>query len=50
MKKITNNLYWYNSFTLTVRAVNDAPFLLQLFEDLEILEDSWAVAMVLRPM
>ena len=34
--------------TLTVNAVNDAPVLLQPFEDLEIVEDSGAAAMVLR--
>ena len=37
--EIVSNFYWYISFTLTVRAVNDAPVLLQLFEDLEIVED-----------
>ena len=37
--EIVSNFYWYISFTLTVRAVNDAPVLLQPFEDFEILED-----------
>ena len=35
--KIASNLYLRNYFTLTVNAVNDAPVLLQPFEDLEIL-------------
>ena len=48
--EIVSNFYWYISFTLTVRAVNDAPVLLQPFEDFEILEDSRAAAMVLRLM
>ena len=46
--KIVSNCYWYISFTLTARAVNDAPVLLQSFEDFEILEDSQAATMVLR--
>ena len=45
--KIASYLYLYNYFTLTVNAVNDAPVLLQPFEDLEIVEDSGAAAMVL---
>ena len=45
--KITSNLYLSNYFTLTVNAVNDAPVLLQPFEDLEILGDSGAAAVVL---
>ena len=45
--KITSNLYLRNYFTLTVNAVNDAPVLLQPFEDLEILGDSGAAAVVL---
>ena len=45
--KIASNLYLHNYFTLTVNAVNDAPVLLQPFEDLEILGDSGAVAAVL---
>ena len=36
---IASNLYLHNYFTLTVNAVNDAPVLLQPFEDLEKLED-----------
>jgi len=39
-EKIIRNLYRRNDFTLTVNAVNDAPVLLQSFEDLEIEEDS----------
>jgi hypothetical protein len=35
----SNTFYRYNSFTLTARAVNDAPFLLQPFENLWILDD-----------
>ena len=45
--KIASNLYLHNYFTLTVNAVNDAPVLLQPFEDLEIVEDSGVAAMVL---
>ncbi len=45
--KIVSKLYLRNYFTLTVNAVNDAPVLLQPFEDLEILGDSGAAAMVL---
>ena len=41
------DLYWRFEFTLTVNAVNDAPVLLQPFEDLEILGDSGAAAVVL---
>ena len=39
---------WNNekNFTLTVKAVNDAPILLQLIEVFEILEPSKAAAMV----
>ena len=44
--KIASNLYLRNYFTLTVNAVNDAPVLLQPFDDLEIVEDSGAAAMV----
>ena len=44
---IASNLYLHNYFTLTVNAVNDAPVLLQPFEDLEILGDSGAAAVVL---
>ena len=50
MKKITNNLYAYNSFTLTARVVNDALVLLQLIEDNYILDNSRAAAMVLKLM
>ena len=46
--KFASYLYLYNYFTLTVNAVNDAPVLLQPFEDLEIVEDSGAAAMVIR--
>ena len=35
-------------FTLTVKAVNDAPVLLQPLEGLEIVEDSGAAAVVLN--
>ena len=42
-----DDLYLRNYFTLTVNAVNDAPVLLQPFEDLEILGDSGAAAVVL---
>ena len=45
--KIASNLYLLHYFTLTVNAVNDAPVLLQPFEDLEIVEDSGAAAAVL---
>ena len=45
--KIASYLYLYNYFTLTVNAVNDAPVMLPLFEDLEILGDSGAAAVVL---
>ena len=45
---ISGDLYQCDDFTLTVNAVNDAPILLQPFEDLEILEDSEAAAVVLR--
>ena len=44
--KIASYLYLYNYITLTVNAVNDAPVLLQPFEDLEILGDSGAAAVV----
>jgi hypothetical protein len=43
---IGSDLYWLYEFTLTVNAVNDAPVLLQPLEALEILEESWAAAMV----
>jgi len=43
---IGSDLYWLYEFTLTVNTVNDAPVLLQPLEALEILEDSWAAAMV----
>ena len=45
-ENITDNLYQSSDFTLTVNAVNDAPVLLQPFEDLEILGNSGAAAMV----
>ena len=45
--KIVSDLYLCNDFTLTVNTVNDAPVLLQPFEDLEILGDSGAAAVVL---
>ena len=48
--EIVSNFYWYISFTLTAKVVNDAPVLLQPFEDFEILEDSRAAAMVFRLM
>ena len=49
-ENIASNLYLHNYFTLTVNAVNDAPVLLQPFEDLEILGDSEAAAVVLSTM
>ena len=45
--KIASYLYLYNYFTLTVNAVNDAPVLLQPLEELEIVEDPGAAAVVL---
>ena len=42
----SDNLYQRNNFTLTANAVNDAPVLLQPLEDLEIVEDSGAAAVV----
>ena len=47
-RAINNDLYLRNNFTLTVNAVNDAPALLQPLEHLAIVEDSGAVAVVLR--
>ena len=46
--EIVSNFYWYISFTLTAKAVNDAPVLLQPLEGLEIVEDSRAAAVVLN--
>ena len=46
-EKVSDDLYLCNDFTLTVNAVNDAPVLLQPLEDLEILGDSGAAAVVL---
>ena len=43
-----DDLYLFKDFTLTVNAVNDAPVLLQCFEDFRILGDSEAAAMVHR--
>ena len=37
---------WRYFFTLTVNAVNDAPDVLQPLEELEILDNSWAAAVV----
>ena len=48
--KVSDDLYLCDDFTLTVNAVNDAPVLLQPFEDLEILGDLGAAAMVLNTM
>ena len=48
-KKIDDVMYQCNIFTLTVNAVNDAPVLLQPFEVLEILDDSWAAAWCTDP-
>ena len=48
--KIINDLYQWNYFTLTVKAVNDAPVLLQPFEYLLILGDSGAASVVYRSM
>jgi len=50
IREIINNFYRYNSFTLTAKAVNDAPVLLQPIEDNYILDDSRAAAMVLKSM
>ena len=44
--EIISNFYWYISFTLTVKAVNDAPVLLQPLEGLNIIEYSEAAAVV----
>ena len=46
-EKVSDDLYLCNDFTLTVNAVNDAPVLLQPLEDLEKVEDSGAVTVVL---
>ncbi len=45
-EKISDDLYQNNDFTLTVKAVNDAPVLLQPFEYLSILGDSGAASVV----
>ena len=45
--EIVRDLYLRNNFTLTVNAVNDAPVLLQPLEELEIVEDPGAAAVVL---
>ena len=45
-EKISDDLYQNNDFTLTVKAVNDAPVLLQSFEYLSILGDSGAASAV----
>ena len=44
--KLGNNIYYNAGFTLTVKAVNDAPVLLQPLEGLEILEGSGVAALV----
>ena len=44
---IISDLYRENDFTLTVNAVNDAPVLLQSFEDLGIPGGSGTAAVVL---
>ena len=49
-ENMVSNLYPCNGFTLTVNTVNDAPVLLQPFEDFGILANSEAAAMVLRFM
>ena len=46
IENISNDLYWFNDFTLTVNAVNDAPVLLQPLNCLEIIEGSGAAAVV----
>ena len=48
--EIVSNFYWYISFTLTAKVVNDAPVLLQPFGDFKILEDSGGAGMVFRIM
>ena len=48
--KIASNLYLHNYFTLTVKAVYDAPVLMQPFEYLLILGDSGAASVVHRSM
>ena len=50
IREIINNFYQYNSFTLTAKAVNDAPVLLQPIEEHWIIDDSKAAAMVLKSM
>ena len=50
IKEIISNFYMYNDFTLTVKAVNDAPVLLQPFGYLSILGDSGAASVVHRSM
>ena len=45
-EKISDDLYQNNDFTLTVKAVNDAPVLLQPFGYLSILGDSGAASVV----
>ena len=49
-RRISDDYYLCNDFTLTVNAVNDAPVLLQSFEDLGILGASGAAAVVLSTM
>ena len=49
-EKISDDLYQNNDFTLTVKAVNDAPVLLQPFGYLSILGDSGAASVVHRSM
>ena len=46
-EKISDDLYQNNDFTLTVKAVNDAPIVSQPLEDIELLEDSGVAAIVL---
>ena len=49
-EKVSDDLYLCNDFTLTVNAVNDAPVLLQSFEDLIIISASGAAAVVLNTL
>ena len=46
-EKISSTICRCEDFTLTVNAVNDAPILLQPYENLEILEDFGAATVVL---
>ena len=45
-EKISDDLYQNNDFTLTVKAVNDAPVMLQPLEAFEISEEAEAASVV----